>query len=98
MQETILLLRQQLESLISDNNLSPQQQNLDCRHATLDSCSQESFELKNDGLDWIPLNEAKDINERTPTSVMSINKVFSEADVQGSREAFLNTKLLMQVN
>lgn len=96
LQQTILLLRQQLESLIADNNLSPQQQNLDCRHATLDSCSQESFELKNDGRDCLPLNEAKYINESTPTSVMSLNKVFSPEELQGSRAAFLNTQLLMQ--
>ncbi|KAI3499699.1 hypothetical protein L1887_35504 [Cichorium endivia] len=87
MQETILLLRQQLESLMSDNNSSPQQQNTDCTSATCDPCSQESFQMKNE----------KYMNESTPTSVISLNKVFSQEDfIQGSIDVSLNSQLLIQ--
>ena len=72
MQQTILLLRQQLESLIADNHSTPQQRKY--------------------------INEEKYINESTPTSVMSLNKVFSQDDfIPGSSDAFMNSQLLMQV-
>lgn len=87
MQETILLLRQQLESLMSDNNSSPQQQIIDCTSATRDPCSQESFQMKNENY----------MNESTPTSVISLNKVFSQEDfIQGSSDVSLNSQLLIQ--
>ncbi|PWA45178.1 P-loop containing nucleoside triphosphate hydrolases superfamily protein [Artemisia annua] len=71
MQQTILLLRQQLESLIADNHSTPQQRKY--------------------------INEEKYINESTPTSVMSLNKVFSQDDfIPGSSDAFINSQLLMQ--
>ncbi|PWA96635.1 P-loop containing nucleoside triphosphate hydrolases superfamily protein [Artemisia annua] len=71
MQQTILLLRQQLESLIADNHSTPQQRKY--------------------------INEEKYINESTPTSVMSLNKVFSQDDfIPGSSDAFMNSQLLMQ--
>ncbi|KAL4583077.1 hypothetical protein LXL04_007641 [Taraxacum kok-saghyz] len=83
MQQTILLLRQQVESLMSDNISTPQQQTTDC---TIDPCSQESFQ-----------NEEKYMNQSTPTSVMSSNKVLSQEDfIQGSSDVSLNSKLLIQ--
>lgn len=73
MQQTILLLRQQLESLTADNNSSPRQKKY--------------------------LYEEKYTNESTPTSVMSLNKVFSQEDSNSSSDdTFLNSKLLMQVS
>ncbi|XP_052626553.1 kinesin-like protein KIN-7E, chloroplastic isoform X2 [Lactuca sativa] len=98
MQQTILLLRQQLESVMSDNILSPQQQSTDSRSVTLDPCSQESFQMKNSGRDWVHQNEEKYMNESTPTSVMSLNKVFSQDEfIQGSSsDVSLNSQLLIQ--
>ncbi|KAK1422173.1 hypothetical protein QVD17_25110 [Tagetes erecta] len=69
MQQTILLLRQQLESRTADNNLTPQQTKYIC--------------------------EEKFTNESTPTSVISLNKVFSQEDsIHGSSDTFLNSQLL----
>ncbi|KAL8217753.1 hypothetical protein R6Q57_021126 [Mikania cordata] len=71
MQQTILLLRQQLESLLADSIMSPQQKKY--------------------------INEEKYTNESTPTSVMSLNKVFSQDDsIQGSSDTFFNSQLLIQ--
>ncbi|KAI3761088.1 hypothetical protein L1987_51495 [Smallanthus sonchifolius] len=71
MQQTVLLLRQQLESLTADNNSSPQQKKY--------------------------IYEEKYTNESTPTSVMSLNKVFSQEDsIHGSGDTFLNSQLLIQ--
>ncbi|XP_071731361.1 kinesin-like protein KIN-7E, chloroplastic [Rutidosis leptorrhynchoides] len=74
MQQTILLLRQQVESLTAANNSNSQQHKY--------------------------INEEKYINESTPTSVMSLNKVFSQDDsIQSSNDGLdscLNSRLLMQ--
>ncbi|KAL8257158.1 hypothetical protein R6Q59_029199 [Mikania micrantha] len=71
MQQTILLLRQQLESLLADSIMSPQQKKY--------------------------INEEKYTNESTPTSVMSLNKVFSQDEsIQGSSDTFFNSQLLIQ--
>ncbi|KAF5780429.1 putative plus-end-directed kinesin ATPase transcription factor bZIP family [Helianthus annuus] len=71
MQQTILLLRQQLESFMADNESSPRRKKY--------------------------INEEKYANESTPTSVMSLNKVFSQEDsIHGSGDTFLNSQLLMQ--
>lgn len=72
MQQTILLLRQQLESRTADNNLTPQQTKY--------------------------IYEEKFNNESTPTSVISLNKVFSQEDsIHGSSDTFLNSQLLKLV-
>nr|XP_043614469.1 kinesin-like protein KIN-7E, chloroplastic [Erigeron canadensis] len=74
MQQTILLLRQQLDSLIADNNSHSQ-------------CKKD-------------VNEENSVSESTPTSVISLNKVFSQEDsIQGSSDcgdAYLNSQFLIQ--
>ncbi|RVX22659.1 Kinesin-like protein KIN-7E, chloroplastic [Vitis vinifera] len=92
MQETILLLRQQLNSLLDKSSSSPQQIP-DNGASTLKKFSKELFEKKSEG------KEDTYIDENTPTSVMSLNRVFSQEDSKECNgDTFLSSQVLMQAS
>lgn len=92
MQETILLLRQQLNSLLDKSSSSPQQIP-DNGASTLKKFSKELFEKKNEG------KEDTYIDENTPTSVMSLNRIFSQEDSKECNgDTFLSSQVLMQAS
>lgn len=98
MQETILLLRRQLDSLLSDKSSKLLQQNVDNSVTTPKSGSEESLEIKNESKNGIHPYEETCIDENTPTSVMSLNRIFSHEDSkESSSDAFTNSQLLEQV-
>lgn len=98
MQETILLLRRQLDSLLSDKSSKLLQQNVDNNVTTPKSGSEESLEIKNESKNGIHPYEETCIDENTPTSVMSLNRIFSHEDSkESSSDAFTNSQLLEQV-
>ena len=91
MQETILLQRQQLNSLL-DENSSSLLQIPDYGTTTLKKFYGDLLEKKNEG------KEDTYIDENTPTSVMSLNRIFSQEDSKESNnDTFLSSQVLMQV-
>lgn len=91
MQETILLLRQQLDSLFDKSSSSPQPipEN---GAITLKKFSKDLSEKQNEGKD------DAFINENTPTSVMSLNRIFSQEDSKECNgDNILSSQVLMQV-
>ncbi|KAA8538436.1 hypothetical protein F0562_028018 [Nyssa sinensis] len=97
MQGTILLLRRQLNSLLSNKSSSHTQQLEDIEITTLETCLEESLEKKNKGKDGVGAYEETCVDENTPTSVMSLNRVFSQEDSKEcNSDTFLNSQLLMQ--
>lgn len=92
MQETILLLRQQLNSLLG--NSQPQITESDM-HKT---CSKELLRKQGGNTEIWPCGE-NPIDENTPKSVISLNRIFSQED---SREfngnSPLNSQVLKQVD
>ncbi|KAJ9146276.1 hypothetical protein P3X46_028562 [Hevea brasiliensis] len=88
MQETILLLRQQLNSLLG--NSQPPIAESD----TLKTCSEELPRQNQGGNNEIWPCEENSIDENTPKSVMSLNRIFSQDD---SKEFNGNSPLSSQV-
>ncbi|XP_059631794.1 kinesin-like protein KIN-7E, chloroplastic [Cornus florida] len=89
MQETILLLRRQLDSMLSDKSSSYHQQQPADDDVTILK--------KNEGMDGVQVCEETRIDENTPTSVMSLNRIFSQEDSKEcNNDSFLNSQLLMQ--
>lgn len=93
MQETIILLRQQLNNKnsrnpegIADSEATPEK-----------TCSDESSE-KNVGKNGIGSCEETYGDDNTPTSVMSLNRVFSREDSKECHKCTsLNSQVLFQV-
>ncbi|KAF3447005.1 hypothetical protein FNV43_RR12185 [Rhamnella rubrinervis] len=79
MQETILLLRQQL-NLLADKRSVTSQQIADSETAPLNTCSEELFGKKNEEISRIVSGGETFTDEHTPTSVMSLNRVFALED------------------
>ncbi|CAK9168748.1 unnamed protein product [Ilex paraguariensis] len=97
MQETILLLRQQLDSLVSDKNARDPKQYADNEVIALRTCSTQSLGMKNERMDGVNPYREVSLDEHTPTSVMSLNRIFSpEESKESSSDAFWNSQLLMQ--
>lgn len=98
MQETIFLLRQQLNSL-SDNSSSDQQKIAESESTTHKTCCDELLRKNKEGRHEIwPCEEAY-AGENTPKSVMSLNRMFSQEDSKDcNNTTFLNSQVLMQVN
>ncbi|KAK8984848.1 hypothetical protein V6N11_020161 [Hibiscus sabdariffa] len=93
MQETILLLRQQLSNKISRNP----QENAD-NETIIKICSDELLE-HNDGKNGIGSCEETHGDDNTPTSVMSLNRVFSREDTKECDKcASLNSQILFQAS
>ncbi|KAK9270558.1 hypothetical protein L1049_026139 [Liquidambar formosana] len=97
MQETILLLRRQLDSFI-DTSSSYSQQIVHNEITTLKTCYEELSEKKNEGKDGKGSYEENHADENTPTSVMSLNRIFSQEDSKEcNSDTLLNSQVLMQV-
>lgn len=90
MQETILLLRQQISSLSDKTSGSPWEM-VENEVLPLKTCSEEVSVKKGEGRNAIGSCEETFVDEHTPTSVMSLNRIFSQEDSN------LNSQLLMQV-
>ncbi|KAK3013093.1 hypothetical protein RJ639_008154 [Escallonia herrerae] len=97
MQEKILQLRRQLDSLLSNNKCSRVPQlDTDDEVSRLQPCSEFS-EMENERKDGILPYEETLVDENTPTSVMSLNRVFNQEDLKEyDSDALLNSQLLMQ--
>ncbi|XP_059299107.1 kinesin-like protein KIN-7C, mitochondrial isoform X1 [Lycium ferocissimum] len=97
MQETILLLRQQLDSLLSEKSFTCQQQDADYDAATLAVYSEGPIEAKFERGAGVKSYEDRTTNENTQTSDMRSNKRFvHEVPNDCSVDAFLNSQLLSQ--
>lgn len=90
MQETILLLRQQINSLSDKRSGSPRQMAED-ESISLKTCSEELSQKNNEWRNAVGSCEETFVDEHTPTSVMSLNRIFSQEDSN------LNSQVLMQV-
>ncbi|KAH9691254.1 kinesin-like protein KIN-7E [Citrus sinensis] len=89
MQETILLLRQQIDSLSNKMSGSPEQM-AENDGIPLKPCSEEISQQKNAWRNGLGSCEETFVDEHTPTSVMSLNRIFSH------EESNLNSQVLMQ--
>ncbi|MCD7452081.1 hypothetical protein HAX54_014921 [Datura stramonium] len=97
MQETILLLRQQLDSLLSEKSFTCQQQDADHETATLAVYLEGSIEVKSERVSGAHSYEERTTNENTQTSDMRPNKRFvPEVSNDCSVDALLNSQLLSQ--
>ncbi|KAK3427624.1 hypothetical protein EUGRSUZ_F03803, partial [Eucalyptus grandis] len=91
MQETILMLRQQL-NLLSNKSSSSAKHSAESEPT---SCKTGSGDLL--GVNWIGSCDENCIDENTPTSVINLNRVFSQEDSREyGNDAFLNSQVLMQ--
>lgn len=89
MQETILLLRQQLKNKSSRN---PQES---ADNVAEETCSKEILEKRKNGIGSCEETYGDD---NTPTSVMSLNRVFSQDDSKECDKCTsLNSQVLIQV-
>lgn len=89
MQETILLLRQQIDSLSNKKYGSPEQM-AENDGILPKPCSEELSQKKNEWRNGLGSCEETFVDEHTPTSVMSLNRIFSQEDSN------LNSQVLMQ--
>lgn len=97
MQETILLLRQQLDAVLSGKNSKFLQQSSE-NEATSETCSNGYMEAKTLRKDGTCLDSEMVTNENTPASSVSLDEKFMHEDTKVCRDyAVLNSKLLMQV-
>lgn len=97
MQETILLLRQQLNSL-TDKRSVTSQQIADNETTLLNTCSEELLGKKNEEISRIVLSGETYADEHTPTSVMSLNRVFAlEDSKECNNNTFCNSQVCIQV-
>ncbi|KAJ8563617.1 hypothetical protein K7X08_032069 [Anisodus acutangulus] len=97
MQETILLLRQQLDSLLPEKSFTFQQQDADHDAATLAMYSDGSIEAKFERESGVHSYEERTVNENTQISDMRLNKRFvHEVSNDCSVDAFLNSHLFSQ--
>ncbi|XP_019179447.1 PREDICTED: LOW QUALITY PROTEIN: kinesin-like protein KIN-7C, mitochondrial [Ipomoea nil] len=96
MQETILLLRQQLDAVLSDRNSKFLQQSSE-NEDTSEICSNGYMEAKTLRKDGTCLDSETITNENTPASSVSLDEKFMHEDTKVCRDfAVLNSKLLMQ--
>lgn len=92
MQETVLLLRQQLNSL-SNKSSRNSKKNSDAGAIPSKTCSEELVEKNNEERKGFGPCEENYVDENTPTSVMSLSRVFSP---EGCKES--NSDLKSQVH
>ena len=97
MHETILLVKQQLDSLSTNksSNFPRQSVNDEITHGT---CFEVSTESKTRWKDGCHSYEETTVDENTPTSVISLDRVLMcEDSKECNQGAFLNSQLLMLV-
>lgn len=96
MQETILLLRRQLDSVLSAKSSKNLQQNIDSKFTTsttgLEKPLEANYRTKNGDA-----YEEMYVDQSTPTSVMSLNGIFSRDSRESRSDALMNSHL-EQVN
>lgn len=98
MAETIVMLRRQLDSFLSEKSSEVLQQNVENVVAASKTVSEESLQIKNEDMNVIHLYGEASADENTPTSVRSLNWVFSREDTkESSSDASTNSQLLEQV-
>ncbi|KAK1555535.1 hypothetical protein Q3G72_027817 [Acer saccharum] len=96
MQQTILLLRQQISSLSDKRSRGPQERAQN-EGSPQKASSEELSGKRSEGRNGIGSCEEIYVDEHTPTSVMSLNRVFSQEDSRNcNSDAFLNSQVLMQ--
>ncbi|KAK3002117.1 hypothetical protein RJ639_021305 [Escallonia herrerae] len=96
MQKKILQLTRQLDSLLSNKRSRVPQLHRDDEVTRLQPCSEFS-EMESERKDGIRPYEETLVDGNTPTSVMSLNRVFNQEDLKEyDSDAFLNSQLLMQ--
>ncbi|TXG53004.1 hypothetical protein EZV62_022173 [Acer yangbiense] len=97
MQQTILLLRQQISSLSDKRSRGPQERAQN-EGSPQKASSEELSGKRSEGRNGIGSCEEIYVDEHTPTSVMSLNRVFSQEDSRNcNSDAFLNSQVLMQI-
>lgn len=92
MQDTILLLRKQLNSLLDKSSNHTED---------VAALGDLSAEPSQDHIEWKDVFGSCDVyaDENTPTSVMCLNDIFSQEDDKGcNADASLNSQVLVQVS
>lgn len=96
MQETVLLLRQQLSSLLDKSSSHPTQI-VDNDVSISRNCFPEASR-ENGWTDRFGLSEETYVDGNTPTSVISFPSVLSQEDFKGrSTDIFINSEVALQV-
>ncbi|XP_057974941.1 kinesin-like protein KIN-7C, mitochondrial [Malania oleifera] len=96
MQEAMFLLRRQLDSLL-DKRCDDPQQIADYEAATFRGLSGRLSGNNDEAKDVISLYGKSHTDDNTPTSVMSLNRVFSQEDSRDCNgDALSNSQVLMQ--
>lgn len=92
MQETILMLRQRL-NLLSNKSSASAKRSAESEPTLYKTGSGDLL-----GVNWIGSCDENCIDENTPTSVINLNRVFSQEDSRDcGNDAFINSQVLMQV-
>lgn len=96
LQETKLLLRQQLDSLSNQSSRSAKE-NGENEITIVELCSEESFQRKIERGTSIQSCKESCSDDKTPTSVMSIDRIFSQEDFKECEKiTYLNSQVLFQ--
>lgn len=97
LEETNLLLRQQLNS-IPDKSFCSLGQTTEGNDVALNACSEELLERNNEERNRVASCGETCTDENTPTSVMSLNRVFSQEDSRKYNNiTSLNSQICQQV-
>ncbi|XAR62822.1 Plus-end-directed kinesin ATPase [Bertholletia excelsa] len=95
MQETILLLLHQLDSLLSEKSSTCPNQPADTG-VTRHKIYSESLNNRYEGQDGLHANGETCFDESTPTSVMSLNRIFFQDECKDFNSETLQSQLLKQ--
>lgn len=92
MQETILLLRRQLDSVLSAKSSKDLQQNIDSKFTTSTNGLEKPVEAKYRTRNGDAYEEIY-VDQSTPTSVMSLNGTFSRDSRESRSDALMYSHL-----
>ncbi|XP_017243666.1 kinesin-like protein KIN-7C, mitochondrial isoform X1 [Daucus carota subsp. sativus] len=91
MQETILLLRRQLDSALSTKNSKDSLQNIDNNIKTSTTGYELSLDLQSGTKNGVHAYDEMYVDQSTPTSVMSLNRAFSRDSRESRSDALMNS-------
>lgn len=91
MQETILLLRRQLDSALSTKNSKDSIQNIDSNIKTSTTGYELSLDLQSGTKNGVHAYDEMYVDQSTPTSVMSLNRAFSRDSRESRSDALMNS-------
>lgn len=91
MQETILFLKRQLDSVLSAKSSKDLQQNIDNKVTTSTTSLEKPLEAKNRTKNADAYEEMY-VDQSTPTSVMSLNGIFSRDSRESRSDALMNSQ------